>query len=69
MRVEESRQKNAKTLDSNEREDQVLTGIRLDIDAPFGGLEVEGFESTLTTEILDLVNKLVSTVVSCSRKT
>jgi curli biogenesis system outer membrane secretion channel CsgG len=38
----------------------------LDVDAPFGWVEVEGFESTILAEDLNLVNVLVSTIVSSS---
>ena len=37
---------------------------RLDIDSPLRGIEVEGLESALLAEQLDLVDVLVSAVIS-----
>lgn len=38
----------------------------LDVDSPFGWVEVEGLESTVLAENLNLVDVLISTIVSCS---
>lgn len=40
----------------------------MNIDSPFGRIEVEGLECTLLAEQLDLVNVLVTTVVTSARQ-
>lgn len=40
------------------------TGVRLDINTPFGGIEMESLKSAGTAEVFDLVNKLIATVVT-----
>lgn len=52
-----------------ERNKTYASGIRLDVDAPLGGVETEGFKSTFTTEVLELVDVLVAAVVASARKT
>lgn len=43
------------------------TGVRLDIDTPFGRVEVESLDSARSAEVLDLINEFVSTVVTVTR--
>ena len=39
-------------------------GVGLNVNAPFGGVAVEGLEGTRAAEILDLVDVLVSAIVA-----
>jgi hypothetical protein len=43
------------------------TGVGLHIDAPAGGVEVEGLEGARPAKVLDLVNELVASVVPVAR--
>ena len=45
------------------------SGIRLDVDAPFLGIEVERLQGSLAAEVLELVDPLVAAIVACTGET
>jgi len=47
---------------------QECTGEGLDVDAPLGGVELEGLEGPLLAELLVLIDKLVTSIVPDERE-